>query len=331
MIRSKRTPLTWSKRIRYRLEIWVLTLVIIVVQLFPRRVVQLTASGLGWLAYYLAPLLRRIALQNLDAAFGDSRSDLEKRRIARRSLQYFAATIAGLFWSPRLTPENYSRYIEIDAESLARLRGQGVIFATMHYGDWEILGLAGGYLGFPMTIVQEKMRNPALAKLLARLRSHSGHRLVSQELAVTRLFRALRNGGSTALLIDTNTNRRGGGIWLDFFGLPVFSSVAFAALALRSGAPLVFAYAQPLPGGRTRLVFKQTKDFRPTGDKEHDIRELSQHCLKLCEEVIRAAPEPWMWTYKLWSPRPTEERGRYPEYSRHIRLREFKQHRQSAK
>jgi len=137
----------------------------------------------------------------------------------------------------------------------------------------------------------------------------------------------LRKGDSTALLIDTNSNRRGGGIWLEFFGLPVFSSPAFAALALRTGAPVVVAYAKPLPGGRSRLVFGEASYFEATGGEERDIHTLSQQCLKLCEDVIRAEPEPWLWVYKRWTPRPTEERGRYPEYSRHIGLRQFHKHR----
>jgi Kdo2-lipid IVA lauroyltransferase/acyltransferase len=327
MIRGNRKPLTAGMRLRHSFETFGLGLVAIVIPLFPRRLVQLGAAGLGWLAYYLSPSLRRISRQNLDVAFGDSRSPSAKRRIARTSLQHFAATIAGLFWAPRLTAENFRRYIEIDEVSMTRLRGQGVIFATMHYGDWEMLGLAAGFFGFPMTIVQENMRNKALEEIFARLRSRSGHHLVTQELAVTRLFRALRKGDSTALLIDTNTNRRGGGIWLEFFGLPVFSSPAFALLALRTGAPVVVTYAKPLPGGRSQLVFGQPSSFKPTGDEENDIRALSQHCLKLCEDVIRAEPEPWLWVYKRWTPRPTEERSRYPEYSRPIGKRQFHKHR----
>jgi KDO2-lipid IV(A) lauroyltransferase len=326
MIRSNRRPLTAGLRVRHSFEAFVLRLATIVVPLFPRRVIRIAGRGLGWLAYFLAPSLRRISRQNLDVAFGVNRSPSEKRRIARASLQHFGATILGLLWASRLTPKNLQRYIETDEESLARLRGHGAIIVSMHYGDWELLGLAAGFLGFPMTIVQEKMRNQSLEKIFARLRSHSGHRLVSQQLAVMRLFRALRKGHSTGLLIDINTNRRGGGIWLDFFGLPVFSSPAFAALALRTGAPIVFAYAQPLLDGRSQLIFRKADDFTPTGDEDRDIRALSQQCLKLCEDVIRAMPEPWLWCYKRWTPRPTEERGRYPAYSRHIGLREFHKH-----
>ena len=312
MIRSNRQPVPPGKRLRYRFESGLLRAASMLAQCFPRRAVQRAGRAAGWIAYYLAPSVRNVALQNLEVAFG---ARPENPNIARASLQNFGGTLATLLWSPRLTSNNFRRYIEVDESTLPR--GRAVVFATMHYGDWELLGQATGFLGLPVTIVQENMRNEALEAFFSRLRSRGGHTIVAQELAGMRLFRVLRGGGATALLVDTSTNRRGGGIWLDFFGLPAFSPPAFAALALRTGAVVVPAYAAPLPDGRTRLVYLRAIELSPSDD----VRELSQRCLKLFEDVIRATPEPWLWAYKRWSPRPTEERGRYPEYSRPIRLR----------
>jgi lauroyl/myristoyl acyltransferase len=51
---------------------------------------------------------RRIALANLDCAFGQKYSASEKRRIVRESYQHFAQTMLDLMWSPRLTPGKIS-------------------------------------------------------------------------------------------------------------------------------------------------------------------------------------------------------------------------------
>jgi lauroyl/myristoyl acyltransferase len=34
------------------------------------------------------------------------------------------------------------------------------------------------------------------------------------------------------------------------------------------------------------------------------------------EELVREHPDQWLWTYKRWKRRPTEERGRFPFYSK---------------
>ena len=329
MIRSNRRPLTTGKRLRFRLEWLAAEMLAAIVPLFSRRFVVRFGRALGGFAF--RGRVRQISLENLDLAFGDTKSTAEKERIGRESLRSFVATVLGLFWGRRLTAENFREFVEIDETSLAYAldilkRGKGLVFATLHYGDWEILSLASRFVGLRLTIVQEVMRNEPLQDLFSRLRGVTGHRIVPQAFAATRVFRAIREGGGTALLVDLGSNRRGGGVWLDFFGLPVFSSPAFAALALRTGAPILFAHAMPLPDGRVRLVYGPEVPREP-GDDE---RALAQRTLKLCEDLIRRQPEYWLWSYKRWSPRPTEERGRYPEYSRPIVLRESKQHRQPA-
>lgn len=313
MIRSRRRPVSAAKRVRFRLEWLAAKILSLVVPLFPRRWIIRFGHFLGALAF--RGEARRVSLENLQLALGKA-----DERIARASLQNFFATVLGLFWGRRLTAENYRQFVEIDEASLAHAhevlkRGKGLVFATLHFGDWELLGLTAAFHGWPLTIVQEAMRNRPLQELLSRLRGATGHTIIPQEMAATRLFRALRDGGATALLIDLSTTRRGRGVWLEFFGLPVFSSPAFAALALRAGAPVLFAYALPLPDGRVRLVYGPEITGR-------DMRELAQNAYRLCEELIRRHPQFWLWSYKRWSPRPTEEPGRYPSYSRPLPKRE---------
>src|SRR5205823_5501155 len=81
-----------------------------VVPLLPRPVVVGLAKISGALASLLDRYGRRIALANLDCAFGQKYSASEKRRIVRESYQHFAQTMLDLMWSPRLTRENFSRY-----------------------------------------------------------------------------------------------------------------------------------------------------------------------------------------------------------------------------
>ena len=291
--------------------------------LLPRRMLVRLANAAGWLAFHLIARERRIALTNLDIAFGSTKSAEEKRRIACSAFQTFARSLLGLFWSRRLTQATLDNLVEVDAESLqlvekARARGKGIIFVTLHYGEWELLGLATAWHNFPMTIVMEQLRNPHVARIFERLRGHAGSRIILQRLAVTKLFKALKRGECIALLIDLNALPSRGGIWLDFFGKPVFSYSAAAALSLHTGAAIVGAVAHPLPDGRIRIVYGPEIPHAPTGNDEADLRVLSQDCLRFCEEMIRQRPEYWLWFYRRWKFRPTAELGGFPYYSRYI-------------
>ena len=280
------------------------------------------AGMMGWLAYAVLPEDRRVAYANLDIVFGDAMARTEKRRIVRGTFQNLAANAVGLFWSPRINADNIRSFVDVDESNRQwfheiQARGHGVIFITPHYGDWELLNLASGFLGAKYTTVMEPTKNPAIEQAVSRLRSRSGHVTVHPRFAVVKLFKAVTRGGTVGILIDVNARRGRGGVWLDFFGLPVFNTAAVAELAMRTGAAIVFAAAHSLPGRRIRIQFGPEIPVDNTGDKDKDVLTTSQRCLDECARVIREKPEHWMWTYKRWKRRPGPEKGTFPFYSKY--------------
>ena len=275
---TRRQPLSSWKRVRYRLEWVLLESLAAVVPLLSRTMLVRLANAAGWLAFRWLARERRIALTNLDIAFGQTKSAEEKRRIACSAFQTFARSFLGLFWSRRLNRATLDKWIEVDADNLrqveeARARGKGIIFVTLHYGEWELLGLATALCGFPMTIVMEQIRNPRIARLFERLRGRDGNRIILQRFALTKLFKALKRGESIALLIDLNAVPSRGGIWLDFFGKPAFSYSVAAGLALHTGAAIVGGVAHPLPDGRIRIVYGPEISYSSTGNTEYSLPE----------------------------------------------------------
>jgi len=310
------------KRARHRLEAFGLATAENLIPRLSRDTAMGFARLMGWLAYAVLAEDRRVAYANLDIAFGDRKPRTEKRRIVRAVFQNLAANAVGLFWSPRITRDTVRQYVDVDegnADWFHQIqgRGNGVIFITPHYGDWELLHLASGYLGAVYTSVMEPTKNAAVERTISRLRSQSGHTMVHPRFAVVKLFKAVSRGETVGLLIDVNSRRGRGGVWLDFFGLPVFNTAAVAELAMRTGAAIVFAAAQPLPGRRIKVLFGPEIAVDNTGDKDKDVLSTSQRCLDECARLIRENPDHWMWTYKRWKRRPSAERGKFPFYSKY--------------
>src|SRR6266581_5308331 len=97
------------KRIRYRLEWLGLLLATKLIPLFSRRTCYHLARAAGTLLSVLDRQRFRVALSNLEVAFGDRFSARERRKIVRESFQHFARTMVDLLWSPRMKKENISR------------------------------------------------------------------------------------------------------------------------------------------------------------------------------------------------------------------------------
>ena len=68
-------------------------------------------------------------------------------------------------------------------------------------------------------------------------------------------MRELPASQGVALLIDQHMHEPDA-IYVDFFERPAATTSALAALALRTGAPVVPVFALPLPRGRYRLIYE---------------------------------------------------------------------------
>ena len=96
-------------------------------------------------------------------------------------------------------------------------------------------------------------------------------------------------------------------------------SSAPAHLAYRTGTELIFAFSQPVGGGKyeahTGLVIQP-----PVYDKEQDqaavVQALTQQIVDVISAHIRRHPESWLWSYKHWRRiAPGSDPALYPTYS----------------
>ncbi len=200
----------------------------------------------------------KVALNNLEVAFGNQLSPRERRKIARKSFQHFARTMVDLLWSPRLTQENFSRYIELrNFEETARGTGpeRSVMIACYHYGNFEWLSLACGFLDLKGTIISQEFKNSLLDPIFKKLREQSGHKLIPRERGLIRLYKVLRRKGRSALLVDLTVPPIRGAVAINCFGLKTSVTSAHAWLHERTGVPIIPAHCEPLADGRYRLIF----------------------------------------------------------------------------
>jgi len=309
--------LRW-KRIRYRLE-WVgLLFATKLIPLCSRRVCYHVARTAGTLLSFLDQDRYRVALSNLEVAFGDQFSVHKRRKIARESFQYFARTMVDLLWSPRLTQENLSRYIELENfEETARGTGseRSMIIACYHYGNFEWLSLACGFLDLKGTIISQEFKNSLLDPIFKTLREQSGHELVPRERGIMRLYKVIRRKGRTALLVDLTVPPTQGAVAIDCFGLKTSVTSAHAWLNEQTGVPIIPAHCEPLSDGRYRLIFHPK--IERTAEMTH--QQIAQACWNSFEPYVQKNPAPWLWMYKHWRYLPAKPNRPYPFYTNFYR------------
>ncbi len=285
-----------------------------IVPRLPRPLAVQVGKIAGAIAAHLDWPGRRVALSNLEAAFGDRYSAAERARITRESYQQFASTMIDLFWSPRINQANYRKLIEFEGwDEFARTVGPTgpCIIATCHYGNFEWFSLAAGYAGLVATIISQEFKNSRLDPIFNRLRQQSGHQMVQREGAIVRLYKTLRRRGTAAILVDLTLHPRQPTVAIDCFEMKMSVTFAHAWLHRRTGLPIVPVHQEPLPGGRCRVVFHPKLEIPPDATDQ----EIAQLCWDQFEPVVRQNPSPWLWMYKYWRFRPTNATRAYPYYA----------------
>jgi KDO2-lipid IV(A) lauroyltransferase len=222
-----------------------------------------------------------------------------------------------LLWSPRLTQQNFSQYIEWENfEETARDTGpeRSVMIACYHYSNFEWLSLACGFLDLRGTIISQEFKNSSLDPIFKKLREQSGHVLVPRERGIMRLYKVLRRKGRTALLVDLTVPPSQGAASIDCFGLKTSVTSAHAWLHERTSVPIIPAHCEPLADGRYRLVFHPK-----IGNTDMTHQEIAQACWNSFEPYVQQNPAPWLWMYKHWRYRPAKPDRPYPFYANFYR------------
>jgi Kdo2-lipid IVA lauroyltransferase/acyltransferase len=294
---------TLAGRVRLALEAPLVRIGLAVVPRLPRRAVLGLARLFGTVAYGVSARSRRLGLENLDLAFGDTLDAAGKRRILRRSLQNFSLVMLDLLWFTRDSAARMERWFEASpAMQAAMANPVARIGVTGHFGNWELTGRYWALRSGAMMAVAMPLKNPAVDALLQRARENNGQQIIPREGALKKLVRFLRTGGTTGLLLDQNTSPREGGIFVEFFGKPVAVSPAAGILAPMTGAEIFFAYALPCADGSYRGEMPRviTPGEIAAMDRSRAAEDITRRITGFYEDAIRARPDCWLWSYKRW-------------------------------
>ena len=278
-------------------------------RLLPMTGVMAAGGWLGRAFYTFDRGHRRLAIDNLRAAF-PLRSEPECHRITRQMFEHFGRLLMALLKFSTLTPQQMMSYVEFDGEERVRAahgRGRGVLLITGHFGFWEINALVHALEIAPISVLARPLDNPLLHALLERVRCSTGNSVIYRRGAIRRVLRALGANQAVAVLIDQHMHSADA-VYVDFFNRPAATTSAPAALAIKTGAPVVPVFALPLPGGRFRMVYEHPVELPDAADDDTAIRVLTQRCTDVLEMYVRRYPELWLWMHRRWRDVPVADR-----------------------
>jgi KDO2-lipid IV(A) lauroyltransferase len=271
-----------------------------IVRLLPRRVwyrvadLLLPLVLLGW-----SGQVRR-AGTNMRRVLGPGVPELEVRRWTVRAFRNYARYLIDLLWLSDSTHEEREAATTMVGwqhvvEALSR--GKGLVLVTGHLGNWDLPVSVMAGRGYPVNVIVETLEPPAWNERVQGIRERIGVRAIPMESGVRDLYAALRRNETVALVFDRPM--ASGGVPVQFFGAETRIQEGMARMALRTGAAV--AGAVGVRRGDTILTLVSPPfDVPISGNREADVRALTQAIVSWLEGYVRQYPGQWFMFRDFW-------------------------------
>jgi lauroyl/myristoyl acyltransferase len=206
-------------------------------------------------------------------------------RAMRSNLRYWIDTFRFPSWTPariRSTVEVFNR----STFDTLIARGEGLVIALPHSGNWDHAGAFFSADGHPVVTVAEHLKPERLFRKFLAYREAMGMEVLDLDGRVTKTLQdRLREGRLVALVSDRDLSASG--VEVSFFGRRAKFPAGPAKLALETGAPLITAHITYTENG----IAVHFSDRIETQGKS--VEDIVQSIAENFEHEIGKRPEDW--------------------------------------
>lgn len=300
----------------------VIRLVVCVIHAVPPAVAFWLADRIAWLLHRFVPSRRRVALENLTAAYPELTADPARTDRAVRAMyrHLVRAVVESVLVPRKFRVGNWRAFVDLSAARAALsanlLTDRPVLIVTAHFGNWELAGYVTGAMGLKSYAVARVLDNPHIERFVRRLRQATGQTLIAKKDDFDRLTAALASGGKVSTLADQDAGARG--VFVDFFGRPASTHKAVALMAIEFGAKILVVGvprvkregrpALPAPPGLQDLFYAvEVGDVIDPADyagRADAVRAITERYTTALERIIRRHPEQYFWLHRRWKHQP---------------------------
>jgi KDO2-lipid IV(A) lauroyltransferase len=229
--------------------------------------------------------------------------EIEVRRTARRSFHNYHRAMVDFLRLPRLTGSDATRIIEGRGwEHLddALQQGKGVLLVGTHFGSWDLAGLALAARRYPVNAIADGFGSKQIEDWVRTSRESRGIRIIPlRNGGLKRIYHALQRNEAVGIVFDRPAGQDG--VEVEFFGESTYFPAGPAALALRTGAPIIVGYLVRRPDGNYVGEMERVAGLEGNHQSDEDIRQATQAIVRRFEDYIRRYPDQWYMFRRMWN------------------------------
>lgn len=183
------------------------------------------------------------------------------------------------------------------------------IFVAAHLGNWELSAWGIQQFGYPIDVIYNPQKNPALDAMVAARREKLGCRLVPKQNALRKLMKSLKQGRSVGLHVDVRVDDAP---LAPFAGLDATTTTLPAWLARKFECEIVPVHTERLGDARFRVTLHPaiSRCVADSGEPK-SIEQLTAEINEVLAGLIRRTPGQWLCVNRRWPKQAMRARGAY--------------------
>jgi len=288
--------------LKYKFEYLLTRLVGFFAKLVPLKLAHFIGDRLGDLFFFIIRIRKNVALKNLEASFGNEKSEPELKYIIHQNYRHFGRVLMEFARIPLLQRATILDQIpvhNIEWATEAISQGKGLIILSGHFGNWEYMAAALANVGTELYCVFKEQKNLAVDNIIKQFRMNVGLRPFKVKGGAAKgILKALKEKNAVLIVGDQDAGRKGE--MIEFLGRPASTARGPALIAIKHRVPVIMAFGVREEDGQIRVHLEKFPGVDNFPDSDDGVKQFLIQYNKILERYIRKYPEQWFWLHRRW-------------------------------
>ena len=265
--------------------------------LFPRRISLFFGKLLGLFIYYVLPVRKKIAIQNITENLPELNKQ-EHKDILKNIYIHFGMVLTDFLRTKKLNKKNINKIVHIDYKTKQLLNeNQGAIIMTGHLGNWEYFLPTFGLNDFKFSIVAQRIKNSYLDSFFSNIRTMKNVEVIFKSDGTKKMLSVIKNKIFLGLASDQNAGKKG--TQVELLNIKTSIPKGAAIFHIKTGAPIIIGYCimNKQKNYEFRAEMLNTKDI--DFEKDDAIYRINRKFTTSLEEMIKKYPNQYFWFHKM--------------------------------
>ena len=275
----------------------IILLISILFNLLPRGISLIFGRIIGRIMYYMIPVRKNVALQNIKDNFSKL-GHKQHIQILQNTYIHFGMVLSDFLRQNQLDKDKIKKTVNIDDETIKILKDNpGSIIMTGHLGNWEYFLPIFGLNDIKFSIVAQAIKNSYLNNFFLKYRTFKNVQIIFRKEGKEKMMKALNDKFHLGLASDQNAGKRG--TLVNLLNIDISIPKGAAIFHLKTKKPILLGYCVMNKDYNYDFFIKYLDTSQIKGSKSEMVQNINSQFTKSLGEMILKYPNQYFWFHKM--------------------------------